>query len=55
MIDMLSNEPNKANLKTPRRPLYDSVWLALFELLRRELSQVGSSTLSRGDTFSPRP
>ena len=44
-----SNPPQK----TARRPLYDSVWLALFELLRQELTQFSSGTpLTDDDSLS---
>jgi hypothetical protein len=52
---MPTNEPTKSNERTSRRPLYDSAWLALFELLREALSQVDPLTLSRGDSLSHRP
>lgn len=39
-----------------RRPLYDSVWLALFELLRHELARFNSgTTLTDDDSLSHRP
>jgi hypothetical protein len=42
--------------KTARRPLYDSVWLALFELLRHELARLNSgTTLTDDDSLSHRP
>lgn len=52
---MQKNALTKETGKTSRRPLYDSPWLALFELLRRELSRVGSPTLNRDDRLSHRP
>lgn len=52
---MPMNEPSKAPRTMSRRPLYDSVWLALFELLREALVQVDPVTLSRGDSLSHRP
>ena len=42
----------KLAIKTVRRPLYDSVWLALFELLREELALRGGATFSRADSLS---
>ena len=42
--------------ETARRPLYDSVWLALFELLRKELAQLNSTTtLTDDDSLSHQP
>ena len=40
---------------TPRKPLFGSVWMALFALLREELAQLGRAPLSRDESFSRRP
>lgn len=53
---MRNSDPHHAEKTPPRRPLYGSAWLALFELLRKEWAQFGTpSALSRGDSVSHRP
>jgi hypothetical protein len=40
---------------TSRKPLFGSVWMALFALLREELAQLGMAPVSRGGSLSRRP
>lgn len=49
---MLTHDRNNEKRQTTRRPLYGSVWLALFELLRKELAASGSPMFNRGHTLS---
>jgi len=49
---MRTHDRNNEKRETTRRPLYGSVWLALFELLRKEATASDSPVFNRGDTFS---
>jgi hypothetical protein len=40
---------------TSRKPLFGSVWMALFALLREELAQLGMAPVSRDGSLSRRP
>jgi hypothetical protein len=45
------NPPAKAS----RKPLFGSVWMALFALLREELTQLGLAAVNRDGSLSRRP
>jgi hypothetical protein len=53
---MFAQTHSKSSSRMARRPLYDSIWLAFFELLRDEwaLRATATATLSRGGNPSPR-
>jgi len=51
---MLAQTHTIQESRTARRPLYDSIWLALFEILREELALRSPATLSRVGSLSPR-
>jgi hypothetical protein len=51
---MLAQTQNRQASNPARRPLYDSVWLSFFELLRAELASRATPTLSRDDSLSHR-
>jgi hypothetical protein len=50
---MTANGQSKLPDKSERRPMYDSVWLAFFELLRDELVPREAAAVSGGDSPSP--
>jgi hypothetical protein len=50
---MMTEGQSKLKDKSDRRPLYDSVWLAFFELLREELVLRNAATVNGGDSLSP--
>jgi hypothetical protein len=53
---MRTQDQSNPSQKTARRPIYDSIWLALFELLRQEFAQFNSgTTLTDDDSLSRRP
>ena len=39
---------------TSRKPLFGSVWMALFALLREELAHLGTAPVTRDRSFSRR-
>jgi len=51
---MLARIQNRQASDLARRPLYESIWLAFFELLRDELAARMTPALSRGGSLSPR-
>ena len=50
---MMTEGQGKLKDKSDRRPLYDSVWLAFFELLRDELVLRNAAPVNGGDSLSP--
>jgi hypothetical protein len=50
---MMTEGQSKLKDKSDRRPLYDSVWLAFFELLRDELVLRNAAPVNGGDSLSP--
>jgi hypothetical protein len=45
---------DKPPATTSRKPLFGSVWMALFALLREELTHLGTAPVSRDGSFSRR-
>jgi len=55
MIEVMMERTHNRQVPNPdRRPLYDSIWLAFFELLRDEFTSRMTPALSRGGSLSPR-
>jgi hypothetical protein len=51
---MLAQNQNRQAHDPARRPLYDSVWLSFFELLRAGLASRSTPALSRDGSLSHR-
>jgi hypothetical protein len=51
---MLAQTHTRQAPTTARRPIYDSIWLAFFELLREQLAGRPAAAFNRGGNLSPR-
>ena len=50
---MQAPDQSESTMKTVRRPLYGSVWLALFELLGAQWARLGNASIATTGDASP--
>ena len=50
---MQASDLSECERKTVRRPLYDSVWLALFERLGEEWAKLGNGSIGATEDAPP--